>query len=145
MNEHVIIRVAAKLLFPFFLILGIYVVTHGEISPGGGFQGGVILAAAFILYGLVYGTDALNARVPRPLVDALMALGALMYAGTGFVALLLGSNFLDYSMMNLDDPGAAEALGMSLVEYGVTITVFSVMLTIFTHITEGKPTRPLSS
>jgi multicomponent Na+:H+ antiporter subunit B len=144
MNEHVIIRISAKLLFPFFLILGIYVVTHGESSPGGGFQGGVILAAAFILYGLVYGTDALNARVPRSLVDALMALGALLYAGTGFAGILLGSNFLDYSVLNSSDPKAAEALGMTLVEYGVTITVFSVMLTIFTHITEGKPTRSLT-
>ena len=141
MNEDPILRVVTKMYFPFVLIFGAYVVTHGEISPGGGFQGGVTLAAAFILYGIVFGTSELESRVPRRFVDALMALGALVYAGTGFIDILLGSHFLDYSAMDPANPGAAEALGMTLVEWGVTFTVFAVMLTIFTHITMGSPVR----
>ena len=46
------LRVVAKMLFPFILVFGVYVITHGELGPGGGFQGGVILGASFILMAL---------------------------------------------------------------------------------------------
>lgn len=133
------LRVVAKMLFPFVLVFGVYVITHGELGPGGGFQGGVILAAAFILYGMIMGVDELTRRVPPWITDALMALGVLLYAGTGLHNLLKGGAFLDYTMLGADRPGDAEALGMTLVEYGVGITVCSVMITIYTQICERAP------
>ena len=66
-----------------------------------------------------------------------MAIGALLYAGTGLANMLAGGRFLDYSMLDLDRVGDAEALGMTLVEYGVGITVASVMITIYTQIAES--------
>ena len=43
LQEHVVLRKISKLLIPFVIVFGIYVITHGEIGPGGGFQGGVIV------------------------------------------------------------------------------------------------------
>lgn len=136
MKDQVVLRVTCKMLFPFIIMFAVYVITHGELGPGGGFQGGVILAAAFIFYGLVFGVNELLRRIPQGLIDAGMALGVLLYAGTGLATVLRGGAFLDYSMLNPSHPGDAEALGMTLVEYGVGITVACVMVNIYIQITE---------
>lgn len=138
MNDQVILRVVGKLAIPLILVFGVYVITHGELGPGGGFQGGVILGAGFILYGLIFGVDKLQKKIPPFITDSAMALGALLYAGTGLASMLLGGRFLDYSMLGLSRVGDAEALGMTLVEYGVGITVASVMITIYTQIAERR-------
>lgn len=141
MSQQTLIRVIAKMTIPFILAFGVYVILHGELGPGGGFQGGVILAAAFILYGLVFGADELRRRIPPPIIDACMALGALLYAGVGLFSLLRGGTFLDYGMMRGGHhAGDTEALGMSLVEYGVGLTVSSVMVTIYLMISERRST-----
>ena len=57
MKDQVVLRIITKLLVPYMLVFGVYVIAHGELGPGGGFQGGVILAAGFILYGLVWGKE----------------------------------------------------------------------------------------
>ena len=135
MKDQVILRVVTKFNIPFILVLGFYVVTHGELGAGGGFQGGVILASAFILYGLVYGSDELQKFVPRRLSDSLASLGVLLYAGTGAFSILSGYHFLDYTPLMPLDPAIAESWGMTLVEYGVGITVAAVMITVFNEIT----------
>lgn len=138
MSDQHVLRVVCKMLFPFIIVYALYVITHGELGPGGGFQGGVILGAAFIFYGMVFGATALEKLVPPRLTDSLMAVGVLLYAGTGAQALFAGGNFLDYSMLPPEHASDAEALGMTLVEYGVGITVASVMITIYTQITQRR-------
>jgi multicomponent Na+:H+ antiporter subunit B len=140
MSQQTLMRVIAKMTIPFVLVFGLYVILHGELGPGGGFQGGVILAAGFILYGLVFGADELRRRIPTPIWDACMALGALIYAGTGAACLFFGGTFLDYGMLQSSHAGDGEALGMTLVEYGVGITVCSVMVTIYLSVAERRAT-----
>jgi multicomponent Na+:H+ antiporter subunit B len=137
MKEQMILRIGAKLMLPFILVFGLYVIFHGDLSPGGGFQGGVITASAFILYGLVYGKSEMQRILPRWLSDTLLATGVLIYAGTGAYSLLAGYRFLDYTPIQPSDPGSAEAWGMTLVEYGVGFTVSMVMVTIYNEISEG--------
>jgi len=136
--DQVILRVVAKMSIPFILLFGLYVITHGELGPGGGFQGGVVVACAFILFALIFGRPALYRVLPPPVCDLLTGLGVLLYAGTGAACMLLGGNFLDYAMLNTLSPGDGEALGMTLVEYGVGITVSMVMLTIFNQLAEEQ-------
>ena len=57
MKNDLVLRVVAKLLIPFILLFALYVQFHGDFGPGGGFQAGVILAAAVIFYALIYGLD----------------------------------------------------------------------------------------
>jgi multicomponent Na+:H+ antiporter subunit B len=138
LSQQSLLRLIAKMLIPFILMFGLYVILHGEVGPGGGFQGGVILAAGFILYGLVFGADELRKRIPPVVFDIGMPLGALIYSGTGLACLFFGGTFLDYGMLQPSHAGDGEALGMTLVEYGVGITVFSVMLTIYLIIGERR-------
>lgn len=85
-----IIRVVTKLIIPYILLFGFYVQFHGDFGPGGGFQAGVILASAFILYGLVFGLRAVKMVMPPKVIEKLIALGVLIYAGTGVATMLLG-------------------------------------------------------
>ncbi len=130
MNENVVLRTVSKALIPFILLFGLYVQTHGDFGPGGGFQAGVIFASAFILYGLVFGLGNARRVVPSGLLRGLAALGVLIFAGTGIAALLMGGNYLEYAVF-AEDPAAGNHIGIWLVELGVGVTVSAVMLTIF--------------
>ena len=130
MRNQMIPRVIAKFFIPMILLFGLYVQFHGDFGPGGGFQAGVIFAAAFVLYALIYGLDEAK-KVARPaVVEALVALGVLIYAGTGVVSLLKGGKYLDYNVL-AHDPIHGQHLGILIVELGVGVTVAAVMITIF--------------
>ena len=144
MSHHLILRVAAKLLIPFILLFALYVQFHGDYGPGGGFQAGVIFAAAFVLYALVFGVEAARRIVPARLLEAGVAGGVLLFAGTGLAGLLMGGNFLDYGVFAPGDPVRGQHLGILLVELGVGVTVASVMITIFVCFA-GRKDAPCTS
>ncbi|ABC22437.1 cation:proton antiporter [Rhodospirillum rubrum] len=130
MRRNSILRTTAKILIPPILLFALYVQFHGDYGPGGGFQAGVLFAVALILYGLIYGLEALRAVVPPALVLSLAALGVLIYAGVGVAALLAGGSFLDYGVL-AHDRVHGQHLGILLVELGVGMTVCSVMVALF--------------
>jgi multicomponent Na+:H+ antiporter subunit B len=76
------------------LVLGLWIVAHGYVTPGGGFQGGVILAAAFLLVWLAGRYPAYRRLTPIPLVDFVEGTGAGGYVVVGLAALLIGDAFL---------------------------------------------------
>ena len=130
MKNQVVPRVVAKLLIPYILLYALYVQWHGDYGPGGGFQAGVIFAAAVILYALIF--DLADAqRAVRPwVVNLLVPLGLLLYIGVGIVTILRGGVFLEYGVLE-HDPVHGQHLGILLVELGVGTTVAGVMLTVF--------------
>ena len=130
MRHHLVLRVVSKILIPFILLFGLYVQFHGDFGPGGGFQAGVICAAAFILYGLVFGIERARQVAPDGAVEILVATGVLIYAGVGIVTLALGGNYLDYSVLAAE-PAKGQHLGILLVEFGVGTTVAAVMVAVF--------------
>lgn len=130
MRHHYVLRIIAKFAIPFILLYAFYVQFHGDYGPGGGFQAGVIFAAAFILYALVFGLDKARRAAPPALVRLGIALGVLIYAGTGVAGMLLGGKFLDYSVL-AHDAAHGQHLGILIVEFGVGMTVASVMIAIF--------------
>ncbi len=131
MRADLILRVVAKLLIPFILLFALYVQFHGDFGPGGGFQAGVILAAAVIFYGLIFGLADARKLVPEPLVESMMAIGVLIYAGVGVAGLLLGGNYLDYFVLDAHSTVHGQHRGIFWVEVGVAVTVSGVMLKIF--------------
>lgn len=143
MKPHLVLRVVSKLLIPLIVIFGLYVHFHGDYSPGGGFQAGVIIAAAVILYALIFGVDAAKVAVPTWFVKFLAAFGVLLYGGTGVATLLLGANFLDYDVLHPDlAHHSGQHIGIILVELGVLCTVFAVMLSIFYAFASRAPDIP---
>jgi multicomponent Na+:H+ antiporter subunit B len=129
-KDYLVLRVIAKLMIPFMLLFALYVQFHGDFGPGGGFQAGVIAAAAIIFYAVIYGLPAARAVVPDRLVETMIAAGVLIFAGVGVVGLLLGGNYLDYFVLDRD-PVAGQHRGIFWVEVGVLVTVAGVMLKIF--------------
>ena len=127
---NLVLRVAAKMLIPLILMFALYVQFHGETGPGGGFQAGVIFAAAFILYALVFGVETARAVAPAPVLRVLASCGVLLYMGVGLAALLAGGNFLDYNVLAAERL-EGQHLGIFLIELSVGITVSSVMIMIF--------------
>ena len=134
----VILRVAAKMFIPFILMFGLYVQWHGDYGPGGGFQAGVIIAAAVILYAIVYGKDAATRVVPKGVAELMVSLGVLIYAAVGIWSMVMGGEYLNYNVLfHAGAPiGSYDAIhgqhwGVYLVEIGVLVTVTGTMLTIF--------------
>jgi multicomponent Na+:H+ antiporter subunit B len=125
-----ILRVISKLFIPFMLLFALYVQFHGELGPGGGFQAGVIIAAAVVFYAIVFGLPAARRMVPDRLVESMVALGVLIYAGVGVAGMLLGGNYLDYFVLDRDSVHGQER-GIFWVEIGVLVTVSGVMLKVF--------------
>ncbi len=130
MKEQTVLRVTAKALIPLIMLFALYVQFHGEYSPGGGFQAGVIFGSAFILYGLVFGVEQAMRVLPPRWVHVLASAGVLLFGGVGVAAMLLGGSFLDYDVL-AHDPVHGQHLGILLVELGVGLTVTSVMVIIF--------------
>jgi len=130
MKDNIILRVISKLLIPMIILFALYVQFHGDYSPGGGFQAGVIFSAGFILYMLIFGLDTAEAIVPPGVLRVIASLGVLLYAGTGMVSLFMGGEFLNYSVL-AESPTTGQHIGIILVELGVGMTVSAIMLLIF--------------
>lgn len=130
MRPDLILRVGTKLILPFILLFALYVQFHGDFGPGGGFQAGVITAGTVILLAITFGLESAKRIAPRALVESMVPLGVLIYAGTGVAGLLLGKNFLDYSVLSHDAAHGRE-LGIFFVEAGVLITVAGTMTALF--------------
>lgn len=129
-QRHRVVQVVSKFLIPMILLFALYVQFHGDFGPGGGFQAGVIFASVFILHGLISGEARTRLIMPPGFLRILMASGVLLYAGTGIASLLLGGNFLDYSVL-AHDSIHGQHWGILIVELGVGITVTSVMISLF--------------
>ena len=130
MNQHIVLRVISKLMIPPILLFGFYVQVHGEVSPGGGFQAGVLVAVALVLYTLIFGLEAAHRVVSVRAAEIMAASGVLLYGLVGVWGLFTGGNYLEYKVL-ADSAQAGEQLGITLVELGVGITVAGVVLTLF--------------
>ena len=140
MRHHLLLRVVTKLLVGHIILFAFYVQFHGDYSPGGGFQAGVIMAVAFVLYGVIFGLRKVQKVFPAWFVHKLVALGVLIYAGTGVASLFLGYNFLDYGAFNPHHPSHGQHWGILVVELGVGVTVTGVMVAIY-YAFAGRPPR----
>jgi len=97
-----ILKTGCKLLFPFILLLGIYIFIHGHLTPGGGFQGGAIIASGFLLNYL----GCSRKRISEKGINIIESLGGVIFIVIGFIGLFLG----DYFLLNFLPKGAVNTL-----------------------------------
>ncbi len=139
-GADIILQSAARLLAPIMQIFSLYVVAHGHHSPGGGFQGGVIFGASFILLALAYDLETVLKRFKENTVLLLSVIGVLIYAGIGVVCLFLGRNFLAYAawakLLGITEV-EAHSHGMLGVEIGVAITVMAIMFSLYSDLSSS--------
>jgi multicomponent Na+:H+ antiporter subunit B len=125
---------------PFIMLFALYIIFHGHYSPGGGFQGGTMLAAGIILIRLVFGHQIGQIHFDRRFSTPLGAMGVLIYFGTGLSALFFGGRFLDYHFIPLAvQASQRRSLGILLVEIGVGLAVMAILVGIFDDLLEGRP------
>jgi multicomponent Na+:H+ antiporter subunit B len=137
-----IIKATSRLVVPFIQLFALYVIAHGHHSPGGGFQGGVILGATLILYAISNDLRSAITRMGERAAVFFSATGAFIYAGTGALCLLLGANYLDYGalapILGVDSV-TARSHGILMVEIGVGIAVMAVMIAMYYNLSSvGK-------
>ena len=137
-SPNIIVRVTARFVAPLIQIFALYVLFHGHYSPGGGFQGGVMIAASIILLRLSHGR-----RVTQPLISTAVAtrgaaLGALIFLAIGLLALYHGGEFLDYGMIPLsDDESMRRSHGILLIELGVGLACITALVAIYDDLLVG--------
>ena len=125
-----ILRTATRFLMPLLLLFALFLLLRGHNEPGGGFVGGLVVAAAFVLYTIAFGVDAGRRAL---LVDpsTLLGVGLLVALGSGIPAVLLGRPFLTAMWTEVGRPPAAFDVGTPLVfDVGVFLAVIGVVLTI---------------
>jgi multicomponent Na+:H+ antiporter subunit B len=131
--ENVIIRTICRLVIPFLQLFAVYVLMHGHYSPGGGFQGGVMMGASFILLVVAYGLEETRQRISLKALTFFASLGLFIYSGIGAVCLLMGGNYLDYGKLPLplSSVAAVRSMGILGIEIGVFFGVMAIMMLIF--------------
>ena len=147
-KQSLIMEVGCRFMVAPMQLFALYVVAHGHHSPGGGFQGGVILGASLILMAMCYNLKKAFRKFSEKMAMILVAVGVLIYSGIGAVCLKLGGNFLDYSvwhhLLPYTDSVMARSHGMLGVEIGVALTVMSAMYLIYASISsDGTMDRGL--
>jgi multicomponent Na+:H+ antiporter subunit B len=142
-KPDIIIQTVSRITVPFIQIFALYVIAHGHHSPGGGFQGGVILGASFILLAISFNLKAMLERITERKDILLGGIGLLIYSGIGTLCVILGANFLNYKVLHYIIPGAsfveARSNGILGVEIGVAIAVMAIMIAIYANLSsDGK-------
>ncbi len=135
MRRNPILREVTNFMLAPILLFALYVQFHGEYSPGGGFQAGVIIGAGVIAYALVHGLDRTQRIIKPGVIRTLVCFGLFLYVAVGYACMLLGGNFLEYDVLwphhgHGPNPHGQE-VGIIAIELGVGITVTAVMIAIF--------------
>jgi multicomponent Na+:H+ antiporter subunit B len=139
--QNPVVEGVSRLLVPFTQIFALYVITHGHYGPGGGFQGGVILAASMMLLRLVLGEEYEHRRFSPTLATCVAAVGMLIYGVAGLLPLVSGGNFLDYAYLPIPGLSSAELRyhGILIVETGVGLVVWGTLVILFDYLIGSEP------
>ena len=138
-HDSPIVDMVCRAMVPVIQLFALYVLAFGHYSPGGGFQGGAILAASILLSRLCLGKERSYQQFPPAIGPILAAIGLLIYSGIGLVAMLSGGSYLDYGSLPLPwfDHAMLRYWGIFGIEVGVFFGVCGIMVTIFDKLMEG--------
>lgn len=126
-----IVRTVSRLLFPFMLLFGVYIVIHGHLTPGGGFPGGVIIAASVVMLLLAHGMERAKTRVGDLQAEIAESLGGLILVGLGVFGVIVGIAFLK-NILPLGTLGELFSAGnLPVLNVGVSIKVAAGLVAIF--------------
>lgn len=137
--ESVVVEETVRLMVPVLQVFALYVIFHGHYSPGGGFQGGVVLAASIVLMRLTDGSAASYRTFPPVVGILLTCAGMLIFTATGLVPMLAGGEFLDYGRLPLPvDEAERRYYGILIVEAAIGLAVWGALVVIYDKLTAGE-------
>jgi multicomponent Na+:H+ antiporter subunit B len=138
-SQSPVVVVISRSLARVIQLFGIYVIIHGHYSPGGGFQGGALLAAGILLLRMTEGMEGSQVEFPTHLALPLAAVGGLIFVLAGFIPMFTGGNYLDYGAVPIPgvDPAWVRYYGMLVVEVGIGLAVTTALVAIFDALVGG--------
>ncbi|RJX44861.1 cation:proton antiporter [Halonotius aquaticus] len=151
-SESQVIMTTVKAVIPFVLTYGLFITFHGTSSPGGGFQGGALIASVVLMIAFAFGIESTRTWLSNTLVVLLATLGVAIFAGIALVPMALGENFLDYTAYY---PVLGDVLGLKEYEFvkygmeaveigGIAFIVSGVLMGLFFALAAGM-TPPSST
>jgi multicomponent Na+:H+ antiporter subunit B len=122
------------------MVFGWYVIIHGHYSPGGGFQGGALLAASILLIRVAGGKQIAKLQIQEFATTPLAIIGVLIYFLTGLVAMIAGGYFLDYGQLPIPgmDPAYLRYTGILIIEVGIGLAVMAILVMIYDNLVRGE-------
>ena len=135
-----IVLLGSRLLTPYIMVFGWYVIIHGHYSPGGGFQGGALLAASVLLIRVAGGKQIAKLQIQEFATTPLAIIGVLIYFLTGLVAMIAGGYFLDYGQLPIPgmDPSYLRYTGILIIEIGIGLAVMAILVMIYDNLVRGE-------
>lgn len=139
-DESPIVLLVCRIMSPFIMLFGLYIIGHGHYSPGGGFQGGTMLAASLLIIRLVLGTTLSELHFKRAWGLPLGIFGVVIFFSVGLISMFNGGNFLDYEYFILPWFTGAMLRSMSIlvVEVGIGLAVMGFLVSIYDDLMDGK-------
>lgn len=131
-EKEFLVQSMSRMILPLILLFALYLQFHGEISPGGGFQAGVLVASGFALYCMSY-----NRWISIEILKNIAVLGVLLYLFIGVLGVLNKSELFNYNSLS-SNKLLGQQIGIMLVELGVGITVSATLLMIFLSLTNAS-------
>ncbi|TVR31415.1 MAG: sodium:proton antiporter [Balneolaceae bacterium] len=135
-----IVILGSRLLSPYIMVFGWYVIFHGHYSPGGGFQGGALLAASILLIRVAGGRRISRLQIQEFATTPLAVIGVVIYFATGLVSMAMGGYFLDYEMLPIPglDPAWLRYYGILIIEIGIGLAVMAILIMIYDNMVRGE-------
>ena len=127
------IRTVTGFLIPFIILFSFYVILHGDVSPGGGFQGGAIIGAVLIISAMVFGPSEFSKLLPDRARIPFEGTAVITFFVTGILGVLSGTNFLTYILPGIA-PGLQpilRTLMLLFLEAGIGIGGAVIFVSIF--------------
>ncbi len=139
-EESPIVLLGSRLLSPYIMLFGLYVIFFGHYSPGGGFQGGTLLAASILLIRLSGGRRVSRLQIQEFATTPLAVFGVVIYFTTGLVAMIMGGYFLDYEMLPFTgmEPAMVRYWGILIIEVGIGLAVMAILVMIYDNMVKGE-------
>lgn len=149
MNMSRIVRSTANIILPFILVFGFYIIIHGHLTPGGGFQGGAVAATGFVMLLVAFSPEKIKKAFSLNSMKYTEALGLLLFIAVAFVAVMLGTTFFFNWLANGgfifgesvafgSNPGFLNTAGtIPLMNIAVGIEVIGAMGLIIMHMLSG--------
>lgn len=131
-RSSVIVKTMVRLLVPFIILFSAYTILHGEISPGGGFQGGAIIGGSMIIFTTIFGLWEASQHIPQKLRAVLEGSAVITFFIVGVLGLVGGGNFLTYAWPHISEslqPTVVLWLTI-LVEIGIGVGGAIVLISI---------------
>lgn len=133
-----IILLLSRIISPYIMLFGMYVIFHGHYSPGGGFQGGAMLAASVLLIRIAVEEKVHQMHFKKSMGIPLGAVGVLIFFIVGLISIILGGSYLDYHFLPMSWLERAELrfFGILFIEVAVGLAVMTILVSIYDNLLE---------